>query len=74
MIAAVRPLGRRLATALAALFPSVPPAQQARILAAMEGRYYQAPEGEGASVAVGKPPVERTDPRPPAPDLSGAAR
>lgn len=34
---------RRVRAALKVLFPSVPPADQARILAAMEGRDYQSP-------------------------------
>lgn len=36
-------LARRLRGIAKALFPSVPPADQARVLAAMEGRDYQVP-------------------------------
>ena len=36
-------LARQLRAVAKALFPSVPPADQARVLAAMEARDYQAP-------------------------------
>lgn len=50
---------RRAGAAVAALFPSVPPADQARVLAAMEGRDYQSPaptSGGEASTGAGREP------------------
>lgn len=53
---------RRVRGALKALFPSVPPADQARILAAMEGRDYQSPaptSGGEAGTGAGREPGSR---------------
>ena len=45
---------------LAFLFPSVPPADQARVLAAMEGRTYQSPVvgARGSASAAGQSPED----------------
>lgn len=52
-------LAGRLRAVAKALFPSVPPADQARVLAAMEGRDYQAPAAPPHAEAA---PGWRADP------------
>lgn len=50
---------RRVRAALVVLFPSVPPADRARVLAAMEGRDYQSPAskpGGEAGTGAGRGP------------------